>query len=66
MKELDYMQLKLKAINKFKAFYSVFDKRILLAKESRFFFKFNSTECILGLTYYGKRYKQIYKTKELL
>lgn len=66
MKELDYTQLKLKAISKFKAYYSTFDKRILLAKESRFFFKFNNTECILGLIYYGKRYKQVYKTKELL
>lgn len=65
MKELDYMQLKLKAINKFKAYYGAFDKRIFRAKESRFFFKINNTECVLGMTYYGIRYKQVYKIKKL-
>lgn len=64
MKELDYMQLKRSAISKFKR--SIFDYRIRRAKEERFSFAVNETECILRLKYYGKLYKRIYKTKELL
>lgn len=64
MKELDYMQLKRSAISKFKR--SIFDYRIRRAKEERFSFAVNETECILRLKYYGKLYKRIYKTEELL
>ena len=66
MKALDYIQLKRSAISKFKRFYSIFDYRIRQAKEERFSFAVNETECILRLKYYGKLYKQVYKTKELL
>lgn len=65
MKELDYIQLKRNAISKFKRFYSIFDYRIRQAKEERFSFAVNETECILRLKYYSKLYKQVYKTKEL-
>lgn len=65
MKELDYIQLKRSAISKFKRFYSIFDYRIRQAKEERFSFVVNETECLLRLKYYGKLYKQVYKTKEL-
>jgi len=63
--ELDYMQLKLRAIDRFKAVYAIFDNRLKQAKETRFSFAMNETECILGLKYYGKKYKQYYKTQEL-
>ena len=66
MKELDYIQLKRNAISKFKRFYSIFYYRIRQAKEERFSFAVNETECLLRLKYYGKLYKQVYKTKELL
>lgn len=65
MKELDYIQLKRNAISKFKRFYSIFDYRIRQAKEERFSFAVNKTECLLRLKYYGKLYKQYYKTKDL-
>lgn len=64
MKELDYIQLKRSAISKFKR--NISDYRIRRAKEERFSFAVNETECLLRLKYYGKLYKQVYKTKELL
>lgn len=66
MKELDYIQLKQSAISKFKKSYSIFDYRIRQAKEERFSFAVNETECLLRLKYYGKLYKQYYKIKDLL
>lgn len=54
-----------KAIERFKAFYSKFDKRIKNASNKRFVVAESSKFIIVKLVYYGKRYVQQYKLSEL-
>lgn len=65
MNTLEYIQLKKNAILRFKIFYSRFDRRIEKAKEERFSFAINGTDCLLRLKYHGKLYKQHYRLKDI-
>lgn len=66
MNTLEYMQLKKNAILRFKMFYARFDKRLEKAKEERFSFAVNETDCLLRLKYYGRLYKQYYKLNQIM
>lgn len=66
MNTLEYMQLKKNAILRFKMFYARFDKRLEKAKEERFSFAVNGTDCLLRLKYYGRLYKQYYKLNQIM
>ena len=65
MGTLEYLQLKKNAILRFKMHYALFDKRLEKAKEERFSFAINGTDCLLRLKYYGKLYKQHYKLNQI-
>lgn len=65
MNTLECMQLKKNAILRFKMFYARFDKHLEKAKEERFSFAINGTDCLLRLKYHGKLYKQHYKLNQI-
>lgn len=55
-----------KAIERLKAFYGKFNKRIKLVKDERFSVIETGEFVIVKLVYYGVRYSQAYKLTDLI